>query len=407
MRDFGLHRRQQNRIRNCFGEQLGCDETELQNVVEEAVLVVALQAVLAVVNRKPEAKGLVATKIKIATKKPGRTVTDTTTTWTTETETETITTDGTTTVESISTKKTTIYVTLSRDATADTTSAGETEGPAHRVKRTLPSSSAATHRERYHARARVSKTQHPINIRPVASLNALAEGLARRGVPIQRRATATTTVEKTIEATTTITETETETEWTTRYTTSVTIESHTMTVIAHKGSKTTITLDKAEETGDPINDGPGSRSGGPSKGTIIGAAVGGAVALILIAVLAFFLWRRRKPATNEARTVSQVYAVTGHDDPSQKPPPILSTVSSPAEQGNGPRNTWASSPQQDAMTDFSPPPDYRTPPPGELGHAQWAHEMPSSPQQGPPQELYNRGYMGDLGLPEMRGQQRD
>ncbi|RFN55185.1 hypothetical protein FIE12Z_438 [Fusarium flagelliforme] len=374
---------------------------ELHNVAEEEVLAVAPQARSVAVNRESEVKGLVVTKTKVATKTQ-----ETTTTWTTETETETITTDGTTTVESISTKETTIYVTVSRDATDDTTSAEETEGSAHRVKRTLQSGSAPTQRDKYHAHTPVSKTQQPINIRPVASLDALAEGLARRGIPIQRRATPTTTIEKTEEATTTITETETETEWTTEYTTSVTTESHTMTVIAYKGSKTTITLDKAEGTGDPVSGGPGTGSGGPSKGTIIGAAVGGAVALILIAVLVFFLWRRRKPATNEARAVSQVYAVTGHDNPSQKPPPILSTVSSPAEQGSGSRNIWASSPQQDTMAGLSPPPEYRTPPPGELGHTQWAHEMPSSPQQEPPQELYNRGYMSDLGLPEMRDHQR-
>ena len=312
------------------------------------------------------------------------TETETTTMWTTETETETTTIDATTTVESVSTKETTIYVTVTRDATDDTTFGEETKGLAHRVKRTLPSGPLATQRDRSHARLPVSKTQQPINIRPVESLNALAEGLARRGVPIQRRATPTTTIEQTEEATTTIIETETETEWTTEYTTSVTTESHTVTVIAYKGSKTTITLDKAEGTGDSVTEGPGSGSGGPSKGIIIGATVGGAVALILIAVLAFVLWKRRKPATNEARTVSQVYAVTGHDDPSHKPPPILSTVFPPAEQGSGSCNTWASSPQQDTMTGFSPPPEYRTPPPGELGRTQWAHEMPSSPQQGPP-----------------------
>ena len=178
--------------------------------------------------------------------------------WTTETETETTTIDATTTVESVSTKETTIYVTVTRDATDDTTFGEETKGLAHKVKRTLPSGPLATQRDRSHARLPVSKTQQPINIRPVESLDALAEGLARRGVPIQRRATPTTTIEQTEEATTTIIETETETEWTTEYTTSVTTESHTVTVIAYKGSKTTITLDKAEGTGDSVTEGPGS-----------------------------------------------------------------------------------------------------------------------------------------------------
>ncbi|CEI65580.1 hypothetical protein FVEN_g8839 [Fusarium venenatum] len=47
------------------------------------------------------------------------TVTKTTTSWATETDTETVTTDGTTTVETVSTKETFVFVTVSRGATEE------------------------------------------------------------------------------------------------------------------------------------------------------------------------------------------------------------------------------------------------------------------------------------------------
>ncbi|KAF5232431.1 hypothetical protein FANTH_12975 [Fusarium anthophilum] len=133
---------------------------------------------------------------------PTATVTETTTSWATETDTETVTTDGTTTVRTVSTIETTISVTVSRGPTGDEPTGENTATDSDRkYKRFVP---AATH-EHLGSDAPVTTTIPPIVLRPAASLNELADGLARRGIPIHRRATDRETVYKTKKATTTIT----------------------------------------------------------------------------------------------------------------------------------------------------------------------------------------------------------
>ncbi|RKL43324.1 hypothetical protein BFJ72_g4737 [Fusarium proliferatum] len=319
------------------------------------------------------------------------TVTETTTSWATETDTETVTTDGTTTVKTVSTIETTVLVTVSRGPTDDEATREDTATDSDRKhKRFIP---AAPHK---HAgrKVPVTTTIQPVILRPAASLNALAEGLARRGIPIQRRATDTETVYETEKATTTITDTETKTEWTTKYSTSTTTHKQTVTVFVQGQSTVTVgptgTASSSSESG--------SDDGGASKGTIIGAAAGGGLGLVLIALLAFFLWRRRRKTANQTQP-SQFYAANSEAPATAQkpPPPFMSSPPTPA----GARDTWASSPSR---SEYSQPPAYPSPMP-ELANTQFAYEMHTSPQRSP-QELYHSQYMGGLGLPEMRDQRR-
>lgn len=319
------------------------------------------------------------------------TVTETTTSWATETDTETVTTDGTTTVKTVSTIETTVLVTVSRGPTDDEATREDTATDSDRKhKRFIP---AAPHK---HAgrKVPVTTTIQPVILRPAASLNALAEGLARRGIPIQRRATDTETVYETEKATTTITDTETKTEWTTKYSTSTTTHKQTVTVFVQGQSTVTVgptgTASSSSESG--------SDDGGASKGTIIGAAAGGGLGLVLIALLAFFLWRRRRKTANQTQP-SQFYAANSEAPATAQkpPPPFISSPPTPA----GARDTWASSPSR---SEYSQPPAYPSPMP-ELANTQFAYEMHTSPQRSP-QELYHSQYMGGLGLPEMRDQRR-
>ncbi|KAF4440395.1 hypothetical protein F53441_12343 [Fusarium austroafricanum] len=323
------------------------------------------------------------------------TVTETTTSWATETDTETVTTDGTTTVKTVSTKETTVFVTVSRGPKSDEATREDTTTDSDRKRKRFAPAAPPKHIVR---EAPVTKTLQPIVLRPAASLNALADGLARRGIPIHRRATDTDTVWETKEATTTITDTETKTEWTTKYSTSITTHKQTVTVFVQ--GQSTVTVGPSETAASSSESGSG---GGPSKGTIIGAAVGGGLGLILLAILVFFLWKRRKPA-NKTQT-SQVYAASHGEAPAtaQKPPPVMSTTPTPFAAA-GARDTWASSPSQDIRGDYSQPPAYPSPPP-ELANTQFAYEMHTSPQRSP-QELYHPQYMSGLGLPEMRDQRR-
>ncbi|KAF5589511.1 hypothetical protein FPANT_6293 [Fusarium pseudoanthophilum] len=320
------------------------------------------------------------------------TVTDTTTSWVTATDTETVTTDGTTTVKTMSTIETTVFVTVSRGRTGDEGTGENTATDSDRKhKRFVP---AAPHKQ-LEREAPITKTIEPVVLRPAASLNALADGLARRGVPIHRRATDTKTVYETEKATTTITDTETTTEWTTKYSTSITTHKQTVTVFVQ--DRSTVTVGPTGTAASSSESGSGD--GGAPKGTIIGAAVGGGLGLILIALLAFFLWRRRRKSTNQPQQLSQFYAA--HNEApatAQKPPPpFMSSPPTPA----GARDTWASSPSR---SDYSQPPAYPSPMP-ELGNTQFAYEMHTSPQRSP-QELYHPQYMSGLGLPEMRDQRR-
>ncbi|KAF5580600.1 uncharacterized protein FSUBG_13360 [Fusarium subglutinans] len=321
------------------------------------------------------------------------TVTETTTSWATETDTETVTTDGTTTVKTVSTIETTVSVTVSRGPTGDEPTEKNTATDSDRKhKRFVP---AAPHKH-LDRDAPVTKTIPPIVLRPAASLNALADGLARRGIPIHRRATDTETVYETKKATTTITDTETKTEWTTKYSTSTTTHKQTVTVFVQ--GQSTVTVGPTGTAASSSESGSGD--GGTPKGTIIGAAVGGGLGLILIALLAFFLWRRRRKSANQTQQPSQFYAANSEAPATaQKPPPFMATTPTPLPAGA--RDTWASSPSR---SEYSQPPAYPSPMP-ELANTQFAYEMHTSPQRSP-QELYHPQYMSGLGLPEMRDQRR-
>ncbi|KAF5655261.1 hypothetical protein FCIRC_13910 [Fusarium circinatum] len=324
---------------------------------------------------------------------PTATVTETTTSWATETDTETVTTDGTTTVKTVSTIETTISVTVSGGPTGDEPTGGNTATDSDRRHKRFVPAAPHTHLDRD---APVTKTIPPIVLRPAASLNALADGLARRGVPIHRRATDTETVYETKKATTTITDTETKTEWTTKYSTSTTTHKQTVTVFVQDQSTVTVgptgTAASSSESG--------SVDGGTPNGTIIGAAVGGGLGLILITLLAFFLWRRRRKSADQTQQPSQFYAANSEAPATaQKPPPFMATTPTPIPAGA--RDTWASSPSR---SDYSQPPAYPSPMP-ELANTQFAYEMHTSPQRSP-QELYHPQYMSGLGLPEMRDQRR-
>ncbi|CAJ0553194.1 Ff.00g117060.m01.CDS01 [Fusarium sp. VM40] len=332
------------------------------------------------------------------------TVTETSTSWTTETDTETVTVDGTTTVKTVSTKETTLFVTVSRGATDDEATMEEVAtGSDRKHKRLVP---AAPHKPLGREARATTKTLQPVVLRPAASLNALADGLARRGIPIHRRATDTDTVYETEKATTTITDTETKTEWTTKYSDSIT--THTQTVTVYVQDQTTVTVGPTGTSASSSESGSGD---GSSKATIIGAAVGGGLGLILIVLLAFFLWRRRK-SSNETHPsqVSQVYAASHSEAPAmaqKSPPPFVSPTATPTPlPAAGARDTWASSPSQDVRGDYAyaQPPEYKSPPP-ELADTRFAHEMHTSPQRSP-QELYHPQYMSGLALPGMRDQQR-
>ncbi|KAM0233389.1 hypothetical protein ACHAPO_007083 [Fusarium lateritium] len=256
---------------------------------------------------------------------------------------------------------------------------------------------AAPHKQLGHE-APKTKTLQPVVLRPAASLNALADGLARRGIPIHRRATDTETAYETEEATVTITDTETKTEWTTEYSTSIT--THKQTVKVFVQGQSTVTVEPIETAASSSESGSDD---GPSKVIIIGAAVGGGLGLVLVALLAFFLYRRRKPP-NETRS-SQVYVASHSEAPTmaQKPPPSMSTTPIPFTQA-GARDTWVSNPSQDIRNDYLKPPAYPPSPP-EMADTQFAYEMHTSPQRSP-QELYHPQYMSDLGLPETRDQRR-
>ncbi|CVL06520.1 uncharacterized protein FPRN_05194 [Fusarium proliferatum] len=322
---------------------------------------------------------------------PTATVTETTTSWATETDTETVTTDGTTTVKTVSTIETTVLVTVSRGPTDDKATREDTATDSDRKHRRFIPAAPHKHAGR---KVPVTTTIQPVILRPAASLNALAEGLARRGIPIQRRATDTETVYETEKATTTITDTETKTEWTTKYSTSTTTHKQTVTVFVQGQSTVTVgptgTASSSSESG--------SDDGGASKGTIIGAAAGGGLGLVLIALLAFFLWRRRRKTANQTQP-SQFYAANSEAPATAQkpPPPFISSPPTPA----GARDTWASSPSR---SEYSQPPAYPSPMP-ELANTQFAYKMHTSPQRSP-QELYHSQYMGGLGLPEMRDQPR-
>ncbi|PNP82177.1 hypothetical protein FNYG_04366 [Fusarium nygamai] len=315
------------------------------------------------------------------------TVTETTTSWATETDTETVTTDGITTVKTVSTVETTVFVTVSRGLKDDKATEDTATDSGTKHKRFIP---AAPHKH-LGREAPATTTIQPVFLPPAASLNALADGLARRGVPIHRRATDTKTVYETEKATTTITDTETKTEWSTKYSTSITTHKQTVTVFVQGQSTVTVgptgTAASSSESGD----------GGTPKGTIIGAAVGGDLGLIIIALLAFFLWRRRKSANQ--RQPSQFYAANSEAPATAQkpPPPFMSSPPTPA----GARDTWTSSPSR---SEYSQPPAYPSPMP-ELGNTQFAYEMHTSPQRSP-QELYHPQYMSGLGLPGMRDQRR-
>ncbi|KAG4290166.1 hypothetical protein FPRO06_02052 [Fusarium proliferatum] len=322
------------------------------------------------------------------------TVTETTTLWATETDTETVTTEGTTTVKTVSTIETTVLVTVSRGPTDDEAIREDTATDSDRKhKRFIP---PAPHK-RLSREAPATKAIQPVVLRPAASLNALADGLARRGIHIHRRATDTETVYETKEATTTITDTETKTEWTTKYSTSITTHKQTVTVFVQGQSTVTVgptgTVSSSSESA--------SNDGGASKGTIIGAAVGGGLGLVLIALLAFFLWRRRRKTVNQTQPSQFNAANSEAPVTAQKPPPpFMSSPPTPA----GARDIWASSPSQDVRSDYSQPSAYPPPMP-KLANTQFAYEMHTSPQRSP-HELYHSQYMGGLGLPEMRDQRR-
>ncbi|KAF5566752.1 phosphotransferase family [Fusarium phyllophilum] len=293
---------------------------------------------------------------------PTATVTETTTSWATETDTETVTTDGTTTMKTVSTVETTVFVTVSRGPTDDEATVEDTATDSDRKhKRFAP---AAPHKH-LNREAPATKTIQPVVLRPAASLNALAD------------------VYETKKATTTITDTETKTEWTTKYSTSTT--KHKQTVTAFVQGQSTVTVGPTGTAASSSESGSGD--GGPSKGTIIGAAVGGGLGLILIILLAFFLWRRRRKSANQTQP-SQFYAANSEAPATaQKPrPPFMSSPPTPS----GARDTWASSP---GRSDYSQPPAYPSPMP-ELGNTQFAYEMHTSPQRSP-QELYHPQYMSD------------
>ncbi|KIL89228.1 hypothetical protein FAVG1_07622 [Fusarium avenaceum] len=273
------------------------------------------------------------------------TVTETTTSWATETDTETVTTDGTTTVKTVSTRETTVFVTVSRGATDDEATMEETATDSDRKQKRFVPTAPRKHPGR---EAPATKTLQPVFLRPAASLNALAD------VFVQDQSTVT-----------------------------------------------------VGPTGTAASSSESGSGGGLSKGTIIGAAIGGGLGLILIVLLAFFLWRRRKSANEKQTQPSQVYAASHSEAPTtaQKPPPFMSTTPNITPfAAAGARDTWASSPSHDVRSDYSQPPAYPSPPP-ELADTQFAHEMHTSPQRSP-QELYHPQYMSGLGLPEMRDQQR-
>ncbi|KAF5536830.1 hypothetical protein FNAPI_11604 [Fusarium napiforme] len=394
--DLPLGRRQGQLIK-CFGNDNGCPDTAPQCCGTQANGWCCADNRVVVELLKIQVGEHVAMLIRhVAILQSGShlaIVTDTTTSWVTATDTETVTTDGTTTVKTVSTVETTVFVTVSRGPTGDEATGAITATDSNRKhKRFVP---AAPHKQ-LEREALTTKTIEPVVLRPAASLNALADGLARRGVPIHRRATDTKTVYETEKATTTITDTETKTEWTTKYSTSTTTHKQTVTVFVQ--GQSTVTVGPTGTAASSSESGSGE--GGAPKGTIIGAAVGGGLGLILIILLAFFLWRRRRKSTNQPQHPSQFYAANSEAPATAQkpPPPFMSSPPTPA----GARDTWASSPSR---SDYSQPPAYPSPMP-ELGNTQFAYEMHTSPQRSP-QELYHPQYMSGLGLPEMRDQRRD
>lgn len=281
------------------------------------------------------------------------TVTRTRTEWSTRTQTETITEDSTTTAETTRTVRSTRHTTISNIETGTVTETETVtitrEPSADRARRNVPDLPAPTSPEPAVGEPSpvVDLPGQVFVVRPAASLDALANALARRGVTIERRATETATEWRTVQSVTTegivVTTVDWHTEWKTTTETDITTETtfmnaketetetttRTRYVTAAVSSKEETTESSTESSADPTKSsadssrastdstdsttergstgqnepsesastaGSGSDSGsdGPSLAAIIGGAVGGAVGLILIAlVAAYFLWNRR------------------------------------------------------------------------------------------------------------------
>lgn len=346
-------------------------------------------------------------------------MTGTTTVWKTETSRQTVTGEGTTTQATVSTRITTIYVTVSTNSIIpDLGTATGTLRAGKRFATDFPApTQAAEHLEvRREGDGGNGKEASPraFNIRPVPSLNALANALARRGVAIERRATSTITQFVTVTATTTLTDTFTSTDWTTKWTTSVEVVTQTINVMINSQGGATITVVSGATGTVASSSEEGSTSDGTSKGTIIGAAVGGAAGFIILLLLIWFLWRRNKrlkqvnalppvqhtggntqPPMAESQATKPPYAAAGiggygvqetrHDHPGGYGTPVPPAYSSPTELSSTPytRHSTLSS---------SPPP------------SGYAYEMPATHQQSPPQELHGSNYMSGYNAPDTGAQ---
>ncbi|KAH6690315.1 hypothetical protein F5X68DRAFT_259783 [Plectosphaerella plurivora] len=390
---------------------------------------------------------------------PTVTITLTTTRWSTRTQTEAFNIEATTLAETTITETSTRHTTISNVdiatlvETRTVTVTHEPTGVPNRrhvlalaTPTPLYSQSVDPDTTRYESSA--SLPSQVFVIRPAPSLDALAKALARRGVPIERRATVTNTAWRTVESTTTsvlgvtstewktqwdtvkVTDTttvttffnakETVTEWTTttrhvtltRTSSDVDDSSETATseqpadtsqrqeetagstnsAVSSAASSTSSGSETNAESGSSIAANSDSNSNGPPLATIIGASVGGSVGLILIALIAFCLfWRRYR---NKAATA----AATGHlqgppfmlpSEHSVSPPGLSSTPGTVASNKGGVmsyHSAWDGSPMQELSPSTAA---------AELRGGRSPYPSPAAPntQFGyQPFDHYNQGY---------------
>ncbi|KAL6414305.1 uncharacterized protein AUP68_00823 [Ilyonectria robusta] len=356
------------------------------------------------------------------------TETSTTTAWETETNWETVSEDATTTEETTSTSDSTVHVTVS-DVNTGTTTITTT-------KTITDSADSATELSKRFVFAYPQKTQWPeasytsqaakctmataqiFYIRPAPSLNSLAEVLLRRGIEVHRRDTVTETDWVTESATATVTDTTTETEWHTEWATSVEIDEVTKTHYAKAEEMVTITETETKHVeasaSDPgataLSESTGSNSDGPSTGTIVGAAVGGVVGVVLL-LAAVWWYRRRNSTAGEPPVVSrpnsdvQVQPVVTE---TQSPKPVVPINTRPAGYEYTPADpyefngtaavAWTQEHRHSNTGSWgsSPPPTYLRNTPLELSgtpspYAEHA-ELPSSPRMYSHEMESQQGY---------------